>query len=178
MPARRSAVHGAYPAPSPGVGRGTLGAVNSYDALGYGTHLILDGFRATAADLAGAGDIDDVLTAFGALIEPASGPQRRLIQPGDDGTEGVSAAVVGSEAHLCLHTFGTLRKLSLEAFSTRTLPVQSLTELFVERFAVGRYEAHVRVRGRLLPRQDDALRRALEGDRQYARVRLRDLLSA
>lgn len=152
--------------------------MNSYDALGYGTHLILDGFRADAPDLSDPEALDAALTALGALLEPATGSDRRLVRAGDDGTDGVSAALVAGEAHLCLHTFATLRKLSLEAFSTRTLPVQTLTEAFVERFAVGRYEARVHVRGRLLPRQGDALGRALEGDRQYARVRLRDLLSA
>jgi S-adenosylmethionine/arginine decarboxylase-like enzyme len=108
--------------------------------------------------------------------EAGAGPVR--VRHARDGGDGISAALVGAEAHVCLHAFPSLHKLSLEAFSTRALPTQAITETFLERFGVGRHESRVHGRGRLLPRRQEALERALGGDRDYARLRLRDLLGA
>lgn len=158
------------------LGHATLSGVNGYDTLGYGTHLILDGFRADAARLVDAQRVEAVLRSALALMGEAGSGVFRLRAAGDGG-RGISAALVGAESHLCLHTFPAFKKLSLEAFSTRTLPTQAITEAFLEGFGVGRHEARVHGRGRLLPRQAEALDQALGGDRDYARLRLRDLLS-
>lgn len=152
--------------------------VNSYEGLGYGTHVILDGFRADAARLGDRHAVEAALQAIGAEIDAPGKDARLLVRPSDDAMEGLSAVLVGAESHVSLHTFGSLRKLCLEAFSPRTLPIEAITAAFVERFGVGRYECRVYGRGRLLPRGGEALQRALDGDRQYARLRLRDLLAA
>ncbi|MEJ2288871.1 MAG: S-adenosylmethionine decarboxylase [Deinococcales bacterium] len=150
--------------------------MNGYDTLGYGTHLILDGFRADAARLSDEERVEAVLRSTLVLMGEAAGGVFRL-RVAHDGGQGISAALVGAESHLCLHTFPALDKLSLEAFSTRALPTQAITEAFLDGFGVGRYESRVHGRGRLLPRQVAALEQALDGDRDYARLRLRDLLS-
>lgn len=150
--------------------------MNGYDTLGYGTHLILDGFRADSVRLAEEPRIAAALEAILDLMgESGVGPVQ-VLHARDGG--GISAALVGAEAHVCLHAFPALHKLSLEAFSTRALPTQAITEAFLERFGVGRHESRVHGRGRLLPRRQGALERALDGDRDYARLRLRDLLGA
>jgi len=160
-----------------GSGHATLNGVNGYDTLGFGTHLILDGFRANAARLADEGRVEAVLRSVLALMgESGSGIFR--LRVARDGGRGISAALVGAEAHLCLHSFPAFDKLSLEAFSTRALPTQAITEAFLQGFGVGRYEARVHGRGRLLPREVAGLEQALDGDRDYARLRLRDLLSS
>ena len=151
--------------------------MNAYDTLGYGTHLILDGFRADTARLADATRISAALEAVLDLMGEAGGAIARVERTRDDGG-GISAALVGAEAHVCLHAFPELHKLSLEAFSTRALPTQAITDAFLQRFGVGRHESRVHGRGRLLPRRQDALERAVDGDRDYARLRLRDLLGA
>ncbi len=151
--------------------------MNAYDTLGFGTHLILDGFRADGARLAEEARIVAALEAILDLMgEAGAGPVR--VRHAPDGGEAISAALVGAEAHVCLHAFPALHKLSLEAFSTRALPTQAITETFLERFGVGRHESRVHGRGRLLPRRQEALEQALDGDRDYARLRLRDLLGA
>lgn len=151
--------------------------MNGYDTFGFGTHLILDGFRADGARLAEEGRIAAALEIILDLMgESGAGPVR--VRHARDDSGGLSAALVGAEAHVCLHAFPVLHKLSLEAFSTRALPTQAITEAFLERFGVGRHESRVHGRGRLLPRRQEALERALDGDRDYARLRLRDLLGA
>lgn len=149
--------------------------MDGYDALGYGTHLFLDGFRADAERLADERRLASALRAMFAALEEGGTDPIMVRQHGD---RGVSGAIVAAESHLCLHSFPALDKLSLEAFSTRAMPVQSITETFLEGFGVGRFECRVHGRGRLLPRRRQALEGALRGDRIYARLRLRDLLSA
>ncbi len=151
--------------------------MNGYDNLGYGTHLILDGFRADAARLTDDAAIAAALEAVLGLMGE-TGAAGVLLRHDRDGAAGASAAIVGAEAHACLHAFPALRKLSLDAFSARSLPSQAVTEAFLQRFAVGRYESRVHGRGRLLPPGHEGIERALDGDRDYARLRLRDLLGA
>ncbi len=151
--------------------------MNGYDTLGYGTHLILDGFRADAARLSDEAAVAAALEAMLGLMGETGAAGVRF-RHARDGTAGVSAALVGAEAHVCLHAFPALRKLSLDAFSARSLPSQAVTEAFLQRFAVGRYESRIHGRGRLLPPEQEGIERALDGDRDYARLRLRDLLGA
>lgn len=149
--------------------------MNGYDPLGYGTHLIVDGFRVDAArpadEEAFAAALREIFTLMG-----GSGGEPVIVR--SEGEQGLSGAIVGAEAYLCLHTFPTIDKLSLEAFSGRAIASQPITDAVVERFGVGRVECRVHGRGRLLPRGRDALEHALLGDRSYARLRLRDLLRA
>lgn len=149
--------------------------MNGFDPLGYGTHLILDGFRADAAALRDGGLVDVVLRSVGALMHEGDGIATARV-PAGDGDAGVSAALVAAESQLCIHTFEDLDKLSLGVFSTRSLPTEEITRTFVERFRVGRLESRVHGRARLLPKAEGPLQVALRGERDYARLRLRDLL--
>jgi len=156
---------------------GTLSAVNGFDPLGYGTHLILDGFRAEASALADGALLEAVLRSALDLMNEGDGVSSLSVQAsGDDA--GVSAALVAAESQVCIHTFSGLEKLSLEAFSTRSLPTDAIMRTFVERFRVGRFECRVHGRSRLLPKESARLALALHGGRTYARLRLRDLLGS
>jgi len=152
--------------------------VNGFDPLGYGTHLILDGFRADRGPLADADLLDSVLRALGHLLHEAGDVITASVRGHDEEGDGVSAALVAAESQLCIHTFAGLEKLSLEAFSTRSLPTEAITRMFVERFRVGRLECRIHGRGRLLPRERASLEQVLQGERDYARLRLRDLLGS
>lgn len=149
--------------------------MDGFDPLGYGTHLILDGFRADAALLGDADAVDVVLRAIGAVMHETGTEVTAVVHARNDDA-GVSAALVAAESQLCLHTFAELGKLSLEAFSTRSLATDAVMRAFVERFRVGRFECRLHGRGRFLPKDPTRLERALEGERAYARLRLRDLL--
>lgn len=148
------------------------------DPLGYGTHLILDGFRADGTLLADATSVESVLTELGELMNETDGVSTVTVVASRGDRGGLSGALVAAESQLCIHTFAQLHKLCLEAFSSRTVPADAVTRMFVERFRVGRYECRVHGRSRLLPRERDALEQALRGERDYVRLRLRDLLGA
>jgi len=155
-----------------------LSPVSRLDALGYGTHLILDGFRADPDGLVRRSLIDEVVRELGARLE-GGGAGEAIVLLFEEGVDrGLSAALVQGESHLCVHTFPALHKLTLDAFSTRSVPVDAIASAFRHRFEVGRTESQIHGRGRLLPRERDPLERAVRGDRDYARLRLRDLLSA
>lgn len=149
-----------------------------FDALGYGTHLILDGFRADAEALARRALIEEVVRELGAQLDRGAVVESLLLSFDDGPDRGLSAALVQGESHLCVHTFPDLHKLSLDAFSARNVPVDAVVSAFRHRFEVGRTESQVHGRGRLLPRTREHLERAVRGDRDYARLRLRDPLSA
>lgn len=149
--------------------------MNGFDPLGYGTHLILDGFRADAIALRDDELVDAVLRAVGDLMHEGSGVSTARVRTGS-GDAGVSAALLAPESQLCIHTFEDLDKLSLTVFSTRSVPTEQVTRTFVERFRVGRLESRVHGRARLLPTEEEGLQAALRGERDYARLRLRDLL--
>ncbi len=150
--------------------------MNGFDPLGYGTHLILDGFRADVAQLGDAAQIEAILRSLGDLLDETGDVSSVSVPASEDGDAGYSAALVAAESQLALHSFAGLGKLSLDAFSTRSLPTDALVSAFVERFRVGRLESRLHGRARLLPRESALLERALHGERDYARLRLRDLL--
>ncbi len=154
--------------------------VNSDDALGFGTHLILDGFRADAERLSDPDHIEGVLRELVVLTAGGDAAAAEVIAytPDAGPSEGRSAAIVRAELYLAVHTFPAMRKLTLDLFSTRTVPVEAVSAAFRTRFGVGRQESAVHGRGRLLPVEAESLRRVLRGDRDYARLRLRDLLGA
>lgn len=157
--------------------RGRLVAVSSFDPFGYGTHIILDGFRAAPESLADAQLLDAALRSIGERMHESGNVTTVSVHATSSGAGGgVSAALVAAESQAAVHAFPELRRLSLQAFSTRSLPTAEVTRAFVERFHVGRYECRVHGRARLLPNETEELERALLGERDYARLRLRDLL--
>lgn len=151
--------------------------MNGFDPLGYGTHLIVDGFRADGAALRDPALLDAVLRASLDLMNEGDGiiSVRMEAAGGDDG---FSAALVAPESQVCIHTFAGLEKLSLEAFSARSLPADDITRAVVAQFRLGRIESRIHGRSRLLPKEKARLERALHGGRAYARLRLRDLLGS
>lgn len=168
------------------------------DALGYGTHFTFDGFRADADLLAAPTSARELLDALVAWLEPQHRGRPLLLEEptangahGADGTGGTGGASAGhdappagvsaglqlAEAYLLLHTFAPLGRLTLTAFSRRTLPLHELAERVVAHYRVGRWEASLRPRGKLLPEDPEELGRQLAGERFYAQLRLRDPLA-
>lgn len=140
--------------------------------LGYGSHLIIDGFGADAAAL---GDRERVMAALKALagdLEPVVLREHTLEEE-----DGHSSLLVFGESQLSLHTFVSQRSLSLNAFSRRTLEPQRLMDELKGRFTLGRVESYLSSRGRTYHETLDA-DALLRGERAYTCARLDESLIA
>lgn len=141
------------------------------DSLGYGAHLIVDGFGAAAP----LGDEGWNKEAAAQLLALFGSP--------DQGTwvsywfeDGVSVGVALPGSHLTLHTFAARRTVSLSVFSPQLLATEGVTRMFRQRFEVGRLESHLSSRGVALPQDEGLAVRYLLGERNYTDVRLDDTL--
>lgn len=140
------------------------------ETLGYGAHLIIDGFLADPAHLADADRAETLLRDLAALLEPKGKPLLTL-HPDE---RGLSGAALLAEAHLTVHTFSDLGALALSVFSRRGIDPKLVTERLEALYGLRRFESHLKNHGRTMAKGEAQRHRALRGDRQYARTRLKD----
>jgi hypothetical protein len=145
------------------------------DSLDYGRRFIIDARLPGAARSYGKGDVEKYLLELHASLEGDRTPGETVLVQDDDG---LTAAIRGAEAHAVLHLFPGLAKLSLFVFTRRDVLLSDLTRELSRHFEVGRFESNLGNAAKALPRETDRLRRALAGDRSYARIRLDDGLLA
>ena len=141
------------------------------ETLGYGTHMIIDGFNAETATL----DDTTVLKAF--LLDQAT-----RLEPGKRAVSevhtvevlptGLSAALLLPESHLSLHTFTKSRTLTLSVFSRHGLNLSDLTDSLAATFGVRRFESHLSNHSRTMSKEPAHRTRTLHGERSYAATRL------
>jgi S-adenosylmethionine/arginine decarboxylase-like enzyme len=141
------------------------------ESLGYGAHLIVDGFGATAP----LGDEGWNKEAAAHLLAQLGehGPPTLVSYWFEDG---VSVGLALPESHLTLHTFAERRTVSLSLFSPQLLAIEKVLGAFRERFGVGRLESHLGSRGVALPQEEARAVPYLLGERNYTDVRLDDSL--
>lgn len=142
------------------------------DSLGYGAHLILDGFGATAP-LADEGWNKEAAARL-LLVLGGLDAQRMWVSYWFD--DGVSVGIALPGSHLTLHTFVSRRTVSLSVFSPQLLATEGVTQAFRRHFGVGRLESHLGGRGVALPQDEGRAVRYLLGERTYTDVRLDDTL--
>lgn len=142
------------------------------DSLGYGAHLIVDGFGA-AAPLADEGwnkeAAQQLLTTLGLTDD-------RVVRVSYWFEDGVSVGLALPESHVTLHTFASRRTVSLSVFSPQLLATEGVIEAFRRRFEVGRLESHLGGRAVALPQDEGRAISHLLGERNYTDVRLDDTL--
>lgn len=138
------------------------------EILGYGTHLIVDGFQA-GPTLADTGALLSFLREAAGRLEPQQAAPFELVVEAEDGA---SLALVAPESHLSLHAYPELAVVSMRVFSRRSTPVAELLSEFERSFRVGRFESQQANISKALPRDAALLERALRGDRQYTLARL------
>lgn len=139
--------------------------------LGYGSHLIIDGFGAEAEALAST-------RSLAALKELARDFETSVLVERELSTnEGSSALLVYGESHLSLHTFLSKRALCLNVFSRRTLEFERVTSALKKRFTLGRVESYLSSRSRSYHERLD-LDALLRGERTYTCARLDESLIA
>lgn len=142
------------------------------DLLAYGTQVVLDG---RAADQEKIGSLERVETYVrGALrrLEAEDDPLVRTIVSPDGPGAGVSAVARLGETGVMIHTFTRIGRLTVRLVTSRSVPVDDERKAIVEAFAVGRHQTHVTARFRTLALNEETLERQLQGERDYAMVRL------
>lgn len=154
----------------PNVGEGD--AEERRDLLAYGTQVVLDG---RAADVEKIGSLDRVEAYVrGALrrLETEDEPLVRTIVSADGPGAGVSAVARLGETGVMIHTFTKIGRLTVRLVTSRSVPVDAERRAVVEAFAVGRHQTHVTARFRTMAMSEETLERQLQGERDYAMVRL------
>ena len=142
------------------------------DSLGYGAHLIVDGFGAAAP----LGDEGWNKEAAQQLLSSLGLPDDRVVRVSHWFEDGVSVGLALPESHLTLHTFSARRTVSLSVFSPQLLATEGVLEAFRQRFEVGRLESHLGSRAVALPQDEGRAVPYLLGERNYTDVRLDDTL--
>ncbi len=140
------------------------------EAMTYGTHIVLDGFR---ADPQALGDSDMVREGLGRTLESETEAYLQVFGFDNGPSPGSSGAAILQESGLTLHPFPDL---TLRLFSRHNVRLEEITALLSSRYGVGRFETQIRNRSRPIPREERMLRRVLCGDRAYAHLRLEDFL--
>jgi S-adenosylmethionine decarboxylase len=135
------------------------------ESLGYGTHLILDGFNADAERLQDTNVVNACLQDVAGLLEST---QSDILSVSE--TTGISATLRLAESHLSLHTYST--NLSLQIFSRHDVRLSEITDLLTQHFAVRRVESFLSNHARTMPQDVAVRRRVLLGDRAYSELRL------
>ncbi len=143
------------------------------ETLGYGTHLIVDGFGAASTTLESAEYAFEVAGEVLASLELGSAHTTPLSHHAEGG---VSVGLVLPESHLTLHTFSGARSVSLSLFSRQVLHFERVLELLQVRFEVGRLESYLGSRSVALPQDAEQALPFLIGERSYTDVRLDDTL--
>ena len=148
-------------------------AMSGSEGLGYGTQISLDGAFADAGVLLDHAAVAAVLQRIVAEVEPKL---EHSVMPEvvvhDAGVDGLSAALIQGETAAMLHTFPTLRTVTLHLFSAHDLSLSTTTRMFIDAFRVGRFQSAVRAFGHYPPREPEQLQLALVGARDYARIRV------
>jgi hypothetical protein len=143
------------------------------DSLDYGRRFILDGRLPRGSRTHSRGEVEKYLLELHARLEGRHAPGETVVVEDDDG---LTAAIRGAEAHVVLHLFPRLARLSLFVFTRRDVLLSDLTRDLGMHFDVGRFDSHLGNAAKALPKEADRLRRTLAGDRSYARIRLDDNL--
>ncbi len=146
------------------------------DLLAYGTQVVLDG---RAADLARLGSLETVeryVMAAMERLEPGEQPLVRTVVVTEGQGAGVSAVARLKETGVMAHTFTALGRLTVRLVTSRSVPVDEERRAVVEAFSVGRHQTHVTARFRTMALREEVLERQLQGERDYALVRLTEPL--
>jgi S-adenosylmethionine decarboxylase len=144
------------------------------ELFGFGPHLMIDGYHADPSKLGDESLVLEVLRRLpGQMDMTAVLPPQVFynsgLRPQDAGLSGV---VVVAESHIAIHTFPERGFVSLDVFSGKDFDSQTALAALVEVFEVGRYDTHLTNRGKEFPRDPDAVRRIVAGEREYLEARI------
>ena len=143
-------------------------------AVGFGPHLVFDGFGCPRERL-------EDLTALYRLLDglPDRIRMTKIMPPyvfrhgqPEDPAGGLSGFVLIAESHISLHTFPGRGYVNADVFSCETFDVEDALAALREAFAPARVEWKLLDRGREFPKHIAASRAIVNRDRRQVKLRL------
>jgi S-adenosylmethionine decarboxylase len=136
--------------------------------LGFGPHLVFDGFGCPASRL---GDLDALYGLLDSLPEQIR--MTKIMPPyvfrhgtsGDRG-EGISGFVLIAESHISVHTFPSRSYVNVDVFSCENFDVEDALAAIKRAFAPRRVAWKLLDRGREFPKHVGQSRALVERDRR------------
>jgi len=138
------------------------------DILGFGSHVVIDGFDAAVAHFS-RDALCDVVMAVSQQLEGGRDVHIDVLEQ-DGFRAGMTAGTRLDESHVIIHAFPTCAALTLIVFSRKYLDWHALAGELKTRFDIGRYDSHIANRSRMLPK--DSTERALRSSRHHTAFRL------
>lgn len=123
--------------------------------IGFGLHLMVDGYNASYEKLASVEAITNFLDMLPAQIEMTKiMPPYVFKYDGGDKPEdwGVSGFVIIAESHISIHTFPEKRYFSIDIFSCKEFDVEKALKIIKEYFETEDLEVRTTERGSEFPR--------------------------
>ena len=137
--------------------------------LGFGPHLVFDGFECPRERL---GDLEALYRLLDGLPDRIRMTKImppyvfRHGAPGEPG-EGLSGFVLIAESHICLHTFPARGYVNADVFSCERFDVEDALGALRQAFAPARVEWKLLDRGREFPKHIAASRAIVARDRRH-----------
>jgi len=137
-------------------------------AMGFGPHLVFDGFDCPRERLEDLGALYRLLDGMPDRIRMTKIMPPYVFRHGlpDDPAGGLSGFVLIAESHISLHTFPGRHYVNADIFSCETFDVEDALEALGEAFAPARVEWKLLDRGREFPKHIAASRAIVAGDRR------------
>jgi S-adenosylmethionine decarboxylase len=137
-------------------------------AVGFGPHLVFDGFGCPAERLGDLSSLYRLLDGLPDRIRMTKIMPPYVFRHGlpDDPAGGLSGFVLIAESHISLHTFPGRGYVNADVFSCETFDVQDALAAFRDTFGPSRVEWKLLDRGREFPKHIAASRAIVAGDRR------------
>lgn len=136
--------------------------------MGFGSHVVIDGFDAEV-DRLSRDALCDVVMAVSQQLEAGRNVHVEVLEQ-TGFMVGISVGTRLDESHVIVHAFPACAALTLIVFSRKFLDWHALAGELKTRFDIGRYDSHIANRSRMLPK--DSSERALRSHRHYTAFRL------
>ena len=123
--------------------------------IGFGPHLMVDGYNASYEKLASVESITNFLDMLPAQIEMTKiMPPYVFKYDGGDKPEdwGVSGFVIIAESHISIHTFPEKKYFSIDIFSCKEFDIEKALNIIKEYFETEDLEVRTTERGSEFPR--------------------------
>jgi S-adenosylmethionine decarboxylase len=142
------------------------------ETLGYGTHLIVNGFHATSEKLTDVAHLEHFVTQLARSIEPKAKLTLESYTS-DAPPTGISTVALMAESYITLHTYSDSALVSLRLFSRHGFNIQEPVTLLRDALGLARFESHLSNHGHTVSKNAAQRQKTVLGERQYTLLHLR-----